>query len=174
MKTPELCLILLLAVMPLHLWAGAKRTPPLTIRLHGEGSAADGPSFSSEIQLNNPHQKIFIRNVPVVSERDIVAFLPFPGSDGQVGAYFQLDAHGSNKIQQFTVEEKGRSAVVLFNGRIVANMTIHGAVNDGILFVPGGMTPSEVLLLEKQFPILGRESEFGKKTRHPRAAMTQP
>jgi len=174
MKKFGLLLILLASLVPSPLLAGAKKSPPLTIRLHGEGSASDGPSFSSEIQLNNPPVKIFMRNVPVASERDIVAFLPFPGNDGQAAAYFRLDAHGTNKLQQFTVEEKGRTAIVMINGRIVANMKINAAVNDGILYVPGGILPGEILLLEKQFPVIGRESEFGKKPRSPPKTPAQP
>lgn len=165
MKTLKLILILcaLLATIGAH--AGAKKSPALSIRLHGEGSSTDGPSFSSEVQLNNPPVKIFMRNVPVTSERDITAFHPFPGNDGQAGAYFRLDAHGANKLQQFSVEEKGRTAVILINGRVAANMKISGAVKDGILYVPGGIQREEILLLQKQFPLIGNESEFGKKPR---------
>jgi hypothetical protein len=46
-------------------------------------------------------------------------------------------------------------------------MKINSAVNDGIFYVPGGIQPEEILLLQKQFPIIGRESEFGKKPRRP-------
>jgi len=174
MKILGLLLILLATLIPSTLLAGGKKSPPLTIRLHGEGSASDGPSFSSEIQLNNPPVKIFMRNVPVTSERDIKAFFPFSGNDGQAGAYFRLDAHGANKLQQFTVEEKGRTAIVMINGRIVANMKINAGVNDGILYVPGGILPEEILLLEKQFPVIGRESEFGKKPHRPAKEQNQP
>lgn len=174
MKTLGILMILAVTMVPGLLFAGGKKSPALTIRLHGEGSASDGPSFSSEVQLNNPPVKIFMRNVPVTSERDIKAFFPFPGNDGQAGAYFRLDAHGSNKLQQFTVEDKGRTAIVLINGRIVANMKINAAVNDGILYVPGGIQPEEILLLQKQFPIIGSESEFGKKPRRPAKEETQP
>lgn len=174
MKKLGLLLILVASLIPSPLLAGGKKAPVLTIRLHGEGSASDGPSFSSEIQLNNPPVKIFMRNVPVTSERDITAFLPFRGNDGQAGAYFRLDAHGANKLQQFTVEEKGRTAIVMINGRIVANMKINAAVNDGILYVPGGILPVEIQLLEKQFPVIGRESEFGKKPRRPAKEPTPP
>lgn len=145
--------------------AGAKKSPAISIRLHGEGSSADGPSFSSEVQLNNPPVKIFMRNVPVTSERDITGFHPFPGNDGQFGAYFRLDSHGANKLQQFTVEEKGRTAIVLVNGRIAANMRISAPVKDGILYVPGGIQREEILILEKKFPLIGSETEFGKKPR---------
>jgi len=174
MKTLGILMILVATMIPGLLFAGGKKSPTLTIRLHGEGTASDGSSFSSEIQLNNPPMKIFMRNVPVTSERDIEAFFPFPGRDGQAGAYFRLDAHGANKLQQFTVEDKGRIAIVLINGRIVANMKINAAVNDGILYVPGGIQPEEILLLQKQFPRIGSESEFGKKTRPPAKEETRP
>jgi len=174
MKTLGILMILVATMIPSLLFAGGKKSPTLTIRLHGEGTASDGASFSSEIQLNNPPMKIFMRNVPVTSERDIEAFFPFPGRDGQAGAYFRLDAHGANKLQQFTVEDKGRTAIVLINGRIVANMKINASVNDGILYVPGGIQPEEILLLQKQFPLIGSESEFGKKPRHPAKQETQP
>jgi hypothetical protein len=169
-----LFLICLALNAPCTLFAGTKKAPLVTIRLHGEGSSTDGPSFSSEVQLNNPQVKMFIRNVPVVSERDIEAFLPFPGNDGQVGAYFRLDAHGNNKLHQFTVEEKGRTAIILINGRIVANMMIKSAVNDGILYVPGGITQEEILVLQQHFKIIGRESEFGKKPRRPMNQENEP
>lgn len=174
MKTLGLLLILSVLLAPQPVLAGAKKGPVLTIRLHGEGSATDGPSFSSEVQLNNPPMKIFMRNVPVTSERDITAFYPFPGNDGQIGAYFRLDAHGAHKLQQFTVEEKGRTAILLINGRIAANMKISAAVNDGILYVPGGLQREEILLLQKQFPLIGRESEFGKKPRRAPKQDPQP
>jgi hypothetical protein len=167
MKTLRLLVILCTLLAPSQTQAGSKKGPTLSIRLHGEGSSTDGPSFSSEVQLNNPPVKIFMRNVPVTSERDIEAFHPFPGNDGQFGAYFRLDAHGANKLQQFTVEEKGRTAIILINGRIAANMKISGAVKDGILYVPGGIQREEILLLQKQFPLIGSESEFGKKPRRP-------
>ena len=166
MKTLRLIVILCALFATIQAHAGAKKSPTLSIRLHGEGSSTDGPSFSSEVQLNNPPVKIFMRNVPVTSERDITAFHPFPGNDGQAGAYFRLDAHGANKLHQFSVEEKGRTAIILINGRVAANMKISEAVKDGILYVPGGIQREEILLLQKQFPLIGNESEFGKKPRH--------
>jgi hypothetical protein len=80
-----------------------------------------------------------------------------------IGAYFQLDAHGTNKLQQFTVENKGRMAVILINGRVASKARITNNVNDGILFVPGGILPVEIARLHKKFPIIGKESEFRKK-----------
>ena len=148
--------------------AGAKKAPPLTIRVHCEGAATDGSSFVTELALNDG-RKISIRKVPAVNEQDIKAFYPFPGNDGLAGAYFRLDAHGSNKLQQLTVEDKGRTAIVLVNGRPASAMKITGTVNDGILYVPGGLLPQEILQLEGKYPMIGKESEFGKKKPKPQA-----
>jgi hypothetical protein len=51
-------------------------------------------------------------------------------------------------------------------------MKISEAVKDGILYVPGGIQREEILLLQKQFPLIGNESEFGKKPR--RQAKQEP
>lgn len=147
--------------------AGSKKGPLTTIRLHCEGSSTDGSSFVTELELNDG-RKIPIRKVPAVNERDITAFYPFPGNDGLAGAYFRLDAHGSHKLHQLTVEDKGRTAVVLINGRPASVLKLTGTVGDGILYVPGGLLPQEILALEAKFPVIGRESEFGKKKRAPK------
>jgi hypothetical protein len=141
------------------LFAGAKKAPPVTIRLHGEASPSDGASFSAEITLLHSQEKIRINKVPVVSERDIRAFLPFLGTNGSIGAYFLLDAHGANKLQQFSIEDKGGQAVALVNGRVAAALKIDKPVKDGILYVPGGILPEEIKILQKSFPLIGEESK---------------
>lgn len=148
--------------------AGTKKGPVTTIRLHCEGSSTDGPSFVTELQLADG-RKIPIRKVPAVNESDITAFYPFPGNDGLVAAYFRLDAHGAHKLNQLTVEDKGRTAVVLINGRPATVLKISGTVSDGILYVPGGLLPQEIAALQAKFPVIGRESEFGKKKTAPKA-----
>jgi hypothetical protein len=153
-------------------FAGTKKGPTTTIRLHSEGSTTVGPSFVTELQLADG-RKIPIRKVPAVNERDITAFYPFPGNDGLVAAYFRLDAHGAHKLHQLTVEDKGRTAVVLINGRPATLLKISGTVGDGILFVPGGIFPEEIAALQAEFPLIGRESEFGKKKRAPKPEAVQ-
>lgn len=143
--------------------AGEKKAPPVTIRLHGEGHEREGESFVSEVELTNPPKKIFIRKVPVINERDIKAFFSFPGRDGTFGAYFRLDAHGTNKLQQFTTEERGDIAVILINGRVAAAARVDKPVQDGLLFVPAGLLPAEITQLSQKYPVIGREDEFGKK-----------
>jgi hypothetical protein len=164
MRLPALILAIVSTAAPLA-EAGSKKPALPAIRLHGEGNPTDGDSFSSEIQLTNPPKKIFMRKVPVVNEQDFKAFFPFPGNDGLSGAYFLLDAHGTNKLHQFSTEDRGRIAVVLVNGRVAAALLVDKPVNDGILMVPGGIAPEEILALQQRLPVIGAESEFGKKPR---------
>ncbi len=158
-----LSVVCLAVLAPGLLSAGEKKPPPVSIRLHGEGNEREGESFVTSVELSSPKKKLFIRKVPVVNERDVKAFLSFPGRDGTIGAYFRLDAHGSNKLTQFTTESNGRLAVIMINGRIASAARVEGAVKDGIFFVPGGLLPSEVAQLAASYPIIGREEEFKKK-----------
>ena len=153
----------LLAFFPLIGHAGQKKPAPVSIRLFCEGNEKEGESFVTPVELTNPKKRVFLRKVPIVTERDFSSFFSFPGRDGMVGAYFRLDAHGSDKLDQFTTEDRGKLAVIMVNGRVVAALRVEQRVADGILFVPGGILPDEVALLETKYPVIGRESEFGKK-----------
>lgn len=154
---------LLFVVSTLPLQAGQKKPAPVSIRLFTEGNEKEGESFVTPVELTNPQKRIFLRKVPILTERDIKAFFPFPGRDGMVGAYFRLDPHGADKLDQFTTEDRGKLAVIMINGRVSAALRVEQRVADGILFVPGGILPNEVTLLEMEYPVIGRESEFGKK-----------
>lgn len=163
MRLPVIIAAVLLCLAPALLHAGKKKPPPVTIRLHCEGNEKEGESFVTQIELTNPAKKIFIRKVPVITERDIRTFYPFPGLNGTVGAYFRLDAHGTDKLHQFTVEDRGRLAVFLVSGRVASAVQVTKPVADGILYVPGGIMAEEIPQLALKYPVIGRESEFGKK-----------
>jgi len=153
----------LLVCAPLLAHAGQKKPAPVSIRLFCEGSEKEGESFVSPLELTNPKKRVFLRKVPIVTEKDIVSFYPFPGRDGMIAAYFRLEPHGADKLEQFTTEDRGKLAVVMVNGRVVAALRVEKRVADGILYVPGGISPDEVMQLQSKYPVIGRESEFGKK-----------
>ena len=163
MRQLFLFLAALTVFFPLAAHAGAKKPAPVSIRVFCEGNEKEGESFVTPVELTNPQKRVFLRKVPVVTERDFSSFYPFPGRDGMIGAYFRLDAHGADKLDQFTTEDRGKLAVIMINGRVAAAMRVEERVRDGILFVPGGLLPNEVALLETKYPVIGRESEFGKK-----------
>ncbi len=134
----------------------------VTIRLHTEGKQQSGDSFVAEIQLFNPQKKIYIEKVPIISEKDIVSFYPFPAQDGSgsIGAYFRLDADGTNKLEQHTASSREALDVVLINGRVGPAMQVDKKITDGLLMVPAGFTPLEIAQLQTKFPIFGKEKEF--------------
>jgi hypothetical protein len=63
--------------------------------------------------------------------------------------------------------------VVLINGRIASAIMVQPGNNDGIFFVPGGFLPEEIARLQKKFPVIGKESEFRKKSRAPKKESAQ-
>jgi hypothetical protein len=170
MRRLLMILPIFLAMSPL--WAG--KPAPVSIRLLAEGNEREGESFVTPVELANPKKRIFIRKVPILSERDIKAFYPFAGKDGLVGAYFRLDPHGTDKLEQFTTEDRGKLAVVFVNGRVAAALRVDARVTDGILYVPGGILPGELIQLQAKYPIIGRESDFGKKPPKATKATPQP
>ena len=139
----------------------AENKPPLvTIRLHAEGKTTDSETFVVPITLTKPPKKTVIRKVPVMTERDIVAFFPFAAPDGTIGCYFKLDANGSNKLTQHTVEFRDTLVVAMINGRPACVMMVGEKITDGIMPVPSGFSSEEVVLLQTKFPIMGKEKEF--------------
>lgn len=151
--------LLLLAALPL---AAAEQKPaaPVTVRIHAEGRPSDGANFGTEITLINPPKKITISKVPVTSEKDFVAFFPFPAADGSLGAYFKLDAHGTNKLESHSTEFRDTLVVALVNGRVASAMTVDKKITDGILLIPSGFQPEEIVRLQSTLPTIGKEKEF--------------
>jgi len=140
----------------------------VTVRLHAEGKQQSGDSFVAEIQLFNPEKKIYIEKVPIVSEKDIVAFYPFPAQDGSgsIGAYFRLDADGTNKLEQHTTASRDTLDVVLINGRVGPAMQVDKKITDGLLMVPAGFTPLEIAQLQSKFPTIGKEKDFATQKKN--------
>jgi len=152
--------ILLLSLLPLAAQAGEKKPAALAVRLHAEGNPKDGATFGTSIQLAYPKQKIFIKKVPVVTENDFVSFYPFSAGNGTLGAYFKLDPNGTNKLEAHTVESRGSLSVAMIAGRVASAMRVDKKITDGILVIPSGFLPEEILLLQTEFPTIGMEKDF--------------
>lgn len=151
-------LFLLLASAP-ALWAAEKKGP-LTIRLHAEAGPQEGESFVTPVTLINPPKNTYIRRVPILSESDIAAFYPFQGKDGTIAAYFALDRDGTHKLEQHTTAYRDTIVVVMINGRAASVMRVDKKINDGVLYVAGGLLPQDILQMRARFPIIGVEKDF--------------
>lgn len=144
-------LLLLLAAL---LCLGMARKPPLSLRLHGEGTASEAPTFAFPANLLSG-RPVYLQRMPLVTEREIRAFHAFEADDGSYGACFQLDNHGRKLLEQFSMSRRGTYLVAIFNGRQVADLFVDRTVSDGILCIKRGLTSEDVTLLGRHFGVIG-------------------
>jgi hypothetical protein len=141
------------------LCTGGAKKPAIDLRIHGEGIAAEAPTFAFPATLLNG-QETFLSRMPLLTQREVRAVYPFPAADGTEGVYLKLDNHGTGLLQQHSMERRGRTLVVLLNGRQVSNLLVDRPVTDGIVSIPRGLSAEDITLLTTVFPVMG---ESGKK-----------
>lgn len=151
--------------------AGQSKPPTISFRIHEEGSEREGSSFVTSIELIHPKKEIFIRKVPILSERDIVAIYPFSSSDGSLGCMFKLDASGTQRVEEHTTKSRGKIVVALINGRVGSALQINKRITDGIISIPSGFLPEEILALQALYPTIGEEKNFESQKREAEASL---
>lgn len=165
-------LLLLLPLPPLNA-AEQNISSAVTVRLHAEGKQQDTETFVTPINLTNPPKQIFIRKVPIVTERDIASFYAFPAADGSLGVYFRLDADGAHKLEQHTTEARDTLVVAMVNGRVASALQVDKKIKDGLLYIPAGFLPLEVAELQTRFPVIGKEKEFSEQKKKASEALKE-
>jgi hypothetical protein len=163
--------LLLLSLLTLE--AAEKKPSTISIRLHAEGNPRDGETFVLPVTLINPPRQTVIRKVPIVTERDIVRFYPFAAADGTIGCYFQLDADGTNRLMQHTIEFRDTLVVAMINGRVACAMMVGQKITDGIMTFPSGFLPQEIVELQARYPIIGKEKEFAEQKKKALATLKE-
>lgn len=153
--------------------ASEKKAPLITVRVHAEGSEREGPSFVAPIELAYPAKRIFIRKVPIVGENDIAAILPFSSADGSLGCTLKMDADGTQKIEEHTTTARDAIVAVLINGRIASALRVDRRINDGIITIPSGFLPEEILVLQTKHPTIGKEKEFQAQKKQALASLSK-
>lgn len=141
----------LLPILALLLIAAGKKQPPVTVRFYTETNARDTSSFAVSVQLQYPPRKAFVSKIAAISERDVTEIYPFQAGDGSMGCAFKLDEHGTIALDTLSIEHRGASLIAVVNGRQIIDMLIDKHVTDGIAVIPRGLTPAEVLSLQKTF-----------------------
>lgn len=136
------------------LCTGGAKKPVIDLRIHGEGIAAEAPTFAFPATLLNGRE-VYLSRMPLITQREVRSIYPFPAADGSEGVYLKLDNHGTGLLQQHTMERRGRTLVVLLNGRQVTNLLVDRPVTDGIVSIPRGLSPEDVALLRTAFPVIG-------------------
>jgi len=122
-----------------------------TFRVHAQANAQDTDVFSIPAHATSSGKDVAIEKVPWITERDVMAFSPYPAQNGTFGALFQLDDHGRVVLDTLSVEHRGSFLFVLVNGRMITELQIDKRVSDGKIYVPSGLTAADVELMKKQW-----------------------
>jgi hypothetical protein len=140
---------------------GMAKKPAVTVRFHTEANPQDGPSVTMPVKLRYQQRDAYLSKYADFSEANVKAIFPFRTADGSWGCVFQLDESGRIRLQTISNSMRGLALVVFIgtkNGtHQVVDMKIDREVADGIISVQRGITDGEVLILQKQFKIMGKE-----------------
>ena len=137
----------------------------MTFRVHAETTKRDSDVFAMPLMMGQNTAEIFVEKMPIITEREVKAIYPFESPAGGFGCYFKLDLHGSNAWEQMTSSLRDRFIIVMFNGRPLARLRIDRPVTDGIVMVPSGISPQEILLMGKRYVYIGETLAQAEKRR---------
>ena len=170
-STARLALLVLAAVSSL----GMSDMPKVTVRFHSEANRNDTSSFSAPIKLHYAQRDAHINRVPEFSERNVKAIFPWKTADGTWGCAFKLNDSGRIRLETLSSDNRG-AAIVAFIGtkkgmHQVIDMVIDRPISDGIVALPRGITDIEMLVLKKQFKVLGEQPERKKADEKPLAPL---
>lgn len=73
-----------------------------------------------------------------------------------MGALFQLDEHGQVILDTLSVEHRGGLLFVFINGRMITELQIDKRVSDGKIFIPSGLTASDIESMKKDWRLVGQ------------------
>lgn len=127
-----------------------------TFRVHAEANPNDTAIFSSSIRALFSGKQVAIERMPRLSERDVVAFYPYPTGDGNYGVLFQLDDHGQLALDALSIERRGSLLFVLINGRPITELQIDRRVSDGRIYIASGLTKADIDLMKKDWRLIGQ------------------
>src|SRR5947199_3364024 len=127
-----------------------------TFRVHAEANPNDTATFSTSVRAMFSGKTVSIERTPRLSERDVIAFYPYPAADGNYGALFQLDEHGRIALDALSVERRGSLLFILINGRPITELQIDRRVSDGRIYIASGLTKADIELMKKDWRLIGQ------------------
>ena len=143
---------------------GMAKAPTCSIRFFITANPRDTNTFAATVQVGNPPRTIYINRIPAITELDVAAAYPFQAADGTLGCALKLNFRGTLRLDTLSLEDRGKPLVCVVNGRVITAMLIDRRISDGIIFVSSGLTPAEVGIIRKQFPIMGEKKGAGKRS----------
>lgn len=150
----SLSVVLLIAASPL-----VATQPHCTLRLHTEANPRDTEVFAAQVQSKFTGKTVTIQKTPTISERDVVAFYPYPARDGSYGALFELDDHGRIALDTLSIERRGTFLFVFANGRPITELQIDRRISDGKIYIASGLFSADIELMKKEWRVIGRRKK---------------
>jgi hypothetical protein len=135
---------------------GVAKQRHCTFRLYAQANAKDTDVFATSVHARLSGKDVAIEKIPRISENDVVAFHPYPAANGTYGALFQLDEHGRVALDALSIERRGSLLFVFINGRPITELEIDKRVSDGKIYIPSGLTPADLELMKKTWPMRER------------------
>src|SRR5437588_145627 len=128
-------------------------------RVHVEANPNDTAIFSTSVRALFSGKQVAIERMPRLSERDVVAFYPYPAGDGNYGALFQLDDHGKIALDPLSIERRGSLLFVIINGRPITELQIDQRISDGRIYIASGLTKADIDLMKKDWRLIGEKKK---------------
>jgi hypothetical protein len=128
-------------------------------RVHVQGNPQDTEVFSTSVRARLSGKDVAIEKMPRISERDVMAFYPYPAANGTYGALFQLDENGRIALDTLSIERRGSYLFVLINRRLITELAIDKRVSDGRIYIASGLTAADINLMKKDWRLLGQRKQ---------------
>ena len=144
-----------------------RRDPSIAIRFYAQVYAFVDPSFTAKVKVGNPPREIVIEKIASISERDVASFYPYRSADGSYSVVLQLDRHGAATLEALSVQKIGLTMVASVSGRLTAALKIDKVISDGIIFIPSGLTETDIRSMGASFSLMG-ETEADRESRQRR------
>ena len=135
---------------------GVAKQRHCTFRLHAQANPRDTETFAMSVRAQVSGKTVAIEKMPWISERDVIAFYPYPAANGTYGALLQLDEHGRVVLDTLSVERRGSLLFVFINGRPITELEIDRRVSDGKIYIPSGLNSADIELMKKDWRMIGQ------------------
>jgi hypothetical protein len=136
--------------------AGIARQRHCMFRVHAQANPRDTGVFATSIRAQVSGKDVAIEKIPRISEQDVIAFYPYPATNGTYGALFQLDEHGRIALDALSIERRGSALFVFINGRPITELEIDKRVSDGKIYIASGLTATDIDLMKKDWRLIGQ------------------
>ncbi len=143
-----------------------KRDPIIPIRFYGQVFSFD-PTFTAKVKIGHPLREVVIEKIPSISERDVASFYPYRAADGSYSVVLQLDGHGTAVLEALSAQKIGLLIIASVGGRLTAALKVDKPINDGIVFIPYGLTVADIRAMGASFSLMG-ETEADRESRRER------